>query len=127
MHGTYPCRGGGFCTGIFPQRKIPHGENPAPVSKNQTENSAPPKSSVLGNKKDPQTAITKITGNTNIWHMKNLKNPAELTTTIFQILVDNERLGADETPVHYFREMRDIREEALEKKTQKHAIFLRLV
>ena len=67
-------------------------------------------------------------GNTNIWHMRNPKNPAELTTTILQILVDNERLGADETPVHYFPEMRDTCEATLQKKTtQKHATFLRLV
>ena len=48
--------------------------------------------------------------------MRNPKNPAELTTTILQILVDNERLGADETPVHYFPEMRDTCEATLQKK-----------
>ena len=32
---------GKFCTGIFPQGKIPHGENSTPVPKNQGENSAP--------------------------------------------------------------------------------------
>ena len=49
--------GGGFCTGIFP-----HGENSAPVPKNQGENSAPPKSSVHWKQKgswdcDPQKIL----------------------------------------------------------------------
>ena len=72
-------RGGGgeFCTGIFPQGKIPHGENSAPVPKNQGENSAPPKSSVHWKHKgswdcDPQKTHTTTKQPSMILQMSDL-------------------------------------------------------
>ena len=51
--------GGKFCTGIFPQGKIPHGENSAPVPKNQGKIPHLPNLQCIRSKRDPGIAIPK--------------------------------------------------------------------
>ena len=51
--------GGEFCTGIFPQGKIPHGENSAPVQKIKGKIPHLPNLQCIGSKRDPGIAIPK--------------------------------------------------------------------
>ena len=51
--------GGKFCTGIFPQGKIPHGENSAPVQKIKGKIPHLPNLQCIGSKRDPGIAIPK--------------------------------------------------------------------
>ena len=56
---SYRGGGGEFCTGIFPQGKIPHGENSAPVQKIKGKIPHLPNLQCIESKRDPGIAIPK--------------------------------------------------------------------